>query len=266
MASFRQRATRALVATNSRLVRWHGAWRRHVWPAGDTVFISAMPKSGSTYLTRLLADATGYLQYFLGTHHRNEQDLYLPRLVDAAPLNTVSHQHTRPTCENVRLMRLYGIRPVILTRNIADSLVSLRDMLVHNAPDSPVLRVPADFADWPADRQFDMMIDLAGPWYARFVGDWAAEDRLETLWLRYEDMIDAPTAQVRRVADFYGLDLPDRQIEAAVRALGRGDPRATRLNRGVRGRGARLMTSDQLTRLSGLFDYYPMVDRGLIGV
>lgn len=266
MATFRQRLVRALIATDSRFVHWHGAWRRHVWPRGNTVFVSAVPKSGSTYLTRLMADATGYLHYFLGSEHHNEQDLYLPRLVDAAPLNTVSHQHTRATRENVRLMQQFGIRPVILTRNIADCLVSLRDMLVQDTADSPTLRVYDNFAGWPAERQLDMMVDLAGPWYARFIGDWTAEDRLEKLWLTYDDLVADPAATVSRVADFYGLGLSGAAIAAAVNDLGRGDRRSTRINKGIGGRGAEQMTPAQLARLGRLFDYYPTVDRARIGV
>ena len=62
-----------------------------------------MPKSASTYFAELLVRSTGFLLYNLDYNHLNEQDLYLPRLVDSWPMDIVSHHHTRATRENLRL-------------------------------------------------------------------------------------------------------------------------------------------------------------------
>ena len=162
-------------------------------------------------------------------------------------------------------MKEFAIRPTILTRDIRDCLESLRDHLENESADIPVLKVSNNFRDLPVERQLDMVIDFAGPWYVRFVASWSAAE-IERLWVRYEDLVADAAGTIARVGQFHNLDLPPDKIDDAVNALGQRGNAQLRFNKGVEGRGRQLMTSEQQGRIARLLDYYPEIDRSLVGI
>lgn len=230
------------------------------------LFVSAFPKSGSTFLVTALAHASGYPHYFLGQDFRSEQDLYFPHLVDAWSMPVVSHQHTRATIPNLEFLRQFQIRPIILTRQLTDCLVSLRDHLCNESLVTPTFCAQEDFPHWSTMRQYDALIDLAAGWYLDFYSGWqrAQAEGMELLWLDYGTLIANTRECIERVIDFYGLSITDACLKAAVDLTrSRGD--TTRKNVGVSGRGQRELTSAQLVRLDTLTGYFPDTDFSAIG-
>ncbi len=257
-----QRLERGLKTTSRRGLRLNLRLKKLFGKRGKTVFISALPKSGSTFLVKVLGQVTGYQTFFLGYHQLNEQDLYLPNLIDAWSMNVISHQHTRPSAPNLDLMRQFAIRPVILTRNAYDATVSLTDHLERESPETPLLNVPDDFMARERTARLDMVIDLALPWYIRFVADWTDAGH-DYLWLRYEDLIDSGADTVRRVLAMHDLPADDDVIETAlIQARGEG----SRLNKGVAGRGTEELSPAQKTRINALTRHYPGVDFSCLGL
>ena len=94
MASLSQRLERGLKTTTLRTLRLNLRTKRLFTKRRDCLFVTCFPKSGSTFLVSVLAETTGYVRQFLGYDHLNEQDLYLPNLIDAYNMNIVCHQHT----------------------------------------------------------------------------------------------------------------------------------------------------------------------------
>ena len=181
-----QRLERGLKAREHRKLKLALSWKRRFSRRGRTLFISAMPKSGSTFLVNVLCGCTGYAQQFLGYHQLNEQDLYPPNLLDVWSRNVVAHQHTRAHAPNLDLLDRFGIRPVVLTRNLFDATVSLADHLERESAETPIFNAPSDFAERERCERLDMVIDLAMPWYVQFFADWALAGRQEgrnVLWL-----------------------------------------------------------------------------------
>jgi len=257
-----QRLERGLKTTSRRILRLNLCLKELFGRRGKTIFISALPKSGSTFLVNVLARATGYQTFFLGYHQLNEQDLYLPNLIDAWSMNVVSHQHTRPSAPNLELLGRFAISPAILTRNVYDATVSLTDHLERESADTPVLNVPKDFMDRDRTARLDMVIDLALPWYIRFVADWSQAEH-DCLWLRYEDLIEDGADVVRRVLAFHSLTVDEAAIDQAlIQARGEG----SRLNKGVAGRGERELSAAQKTRIRNLTRHYPGVDFACLGL
>ena len=257
-----QRLERGLNTSSRRGLRLILRLKRLFGRRGHTIFISALPKSGSTFLVNVLAEVTGYQSFFLGYHQLNEQDLYLPNLIDAWSLNVISHQHTRASAPNLALMRQFAIRPVILTRDIYDATVSLTDHLERESPQTPLLNVPDDFMTRGRAERLDMVIDLALPWYIRFVADWRLAEQ-DCLWLRYEELTTDGVGVVRRILAHHGLD---REAGAIERALiqARGD--RSRFNKGIAGRGAEELSDSQKARIVALTRYYPAVDFSALGL
>src|SRR5437762_6210490 len=156
---------------------------------GRHLFIACVPKSASTFLKNLLANLTGYRDLFtVYAAGQTEHEIYLPTLRESAHLDTVTQQHCRASDANVHLMQAFGIRPVILVRNIFDSVMSQFDFYNHGASQTSYFR-----ADWPVldeEAKIDLLIENLIPWSSQFVASWdlaEKQKRLEVHWLSYEE-------------------------------------------------------------------------------
>ena len=177
-------------------------------------------------------------------------------------MNVVAHHHTQATTPNLRLMREFGIRPVILVRNIHDTLASLHDHLNKESRETPTFTAyPSFFSLSPAE-QLDCLIDLAAPWFIAFYAGWryaSQEPGSQVLWLSYEQMMASKAQAVRDVLRFHGLKDRESRADGVVARLStQGDK--TRLNVGVSGRGYTRFTDAQRGRVEALFRHFPDVD------
>ena len=266
MASPSQRLERGIKTTTLRSLRANLRAKRLFTKRRNCLFVTCFPKSGSTFLVSALADSTGYMRQFLGYDHLNEQDLYLPNLIDTYNINIVCHQHTRATAPNLELISEFGIRPVVLVRNVFDCLVSLRDHLEQESRQTPVFNATDGFLAKPHDDQFDELIDIALPWYVSFVTSWkmAGTTGSAPLWLTYEEMMADKREAVRRVLDFYGLSQFDDGIDAAISRVDKGSD--TRFNKGITGRGQEQLSTQQRQRIIDRFRHYPDLDFSSVGI
>ncbi len=101
----------------------------------DNIFIAAFPKAASTFVVNVLCDFTGYEERKFaepGMH----KDLVVARLEDASDRQCVVKQHTIALPQNLKLMRQFSLRPIVLVRNIFDSLVSLSEYLASRDRDN----------------------------------------------------------------------------------------------------------------------------------
>lgn len=233
---------------------------------GKHILVACMPKSGSSFLMQVLYHLTGYERVpFAFAYMRNEQDLYLPQLLRYARRNTVTQQHCRATQPNVALLQAFGIRPVILVRNIHDIVVSLTDFYDHGAVYNSFL-----FGHWellsPSGR-IDAVIDHIVPWYLSFYASWVEtceRKQLDALFVTYEDMIADKPGTISAVARFLDIAKSDADCAIAV-ARAEGETGATRKNQGVSGRGASRLTDEQKARIARLTEAYVNTDFSLIG-
>src|SRR2546427_7695392 len=173
---------------------------------GRHLFIACVPKSASTFLKNLLVNLTGYRDLFtVYAAGQSEHEIYLPTLRECAQLDTVTQQHCRASDANVHLMQAFDIRPVVLVRNIFDSVMSLLDFYNKGAFQTSYFR-----ADWPVmdeETKIDLLIESVIPWYFQFVASWDLaeyQSRLEIPWLSYDELVaDKPSSDLK-VLEFYG--------------------------------------------------------------
>src|SRR5436190_11249879 len=191
---------------------------------GRHLFIACVPKSASTFLKNLLVNLTGYRDLFtVYAAGQSEHEIYLPTLRESAHLDTVTQQHCRAADANVHLMQAFGIRPVVLVRNIFDSVMSLLDFYNHGAFQTSYFR-----AEWPAldePTKIDLLIENVIPWYLQFVASWdlaEKQKRHEINWLSYEDLVTDKPSRVLKVLEFYGLGASRRGVEARIREIESG--------------------------------------------
>lgn len=225
------------------------------------LMVTCYPKCGSTYLVTLLSRLLGWPHIPLSyAYERSEQDLYLPALLfhDQGPL--VTQHHLRATGSNLQLIEAADIKVIVLVRDLADALVSLRDHLVNEGPHAPVCYITERFNTLRLDQQLDWLIDLAAPWYVHFYTSWRhaeREGRTNPLWLTYEDVVkDTPTT-LGRVLEFVGVRHSPEPVARAIAEL--PHDHSVRFNKGISGRGS-ILTPWQRARLRRLCGHDPDVD------
>ncbi len=208
------------------------------------VVIACFPKSGSTYLCKVLADLTGMQRTTFAqarAHGRYvEQDLYEPTLKAHRRVPAIVHQHVKGTPPNLHLLDEFGIQPIILVRDIADTLLSLHDHLDREGPAVPTGYVPRHYFDMNLDDRLMYLIRMHLPWYFNFLASWqdAAEDSRHK-WISYEQLFANRVTTVLEVCEHCGIDATAEEVKASLARLD-ADATATRKNVGKAGRGAAL--------------------------
>ena len=235
---------------------------------GRHIFIACMPKSGSTFLKHVLCTLTAWREASLTyAFLQNEEELYLPHLRSVARMDTVSQQHCRATIPNVQMMQAFGIRPVVLVRDLFDVVVSYSDFFDTGATVNTFFAGRWEALERP--RRIDLMIDHFMPWYLAFFASWSdamTKDQLDCHLLRYEDMIADKSGTIERLAAFHGLEHSSSDCAGAVAKVeGDADKAKTRFNKGKAGRGDEL-SKKQKDRIRALADYYHDIDFSPVGL
>jgi hypothetical protein len=216
------------------------------------VLIACTPKSASSFLarafealpgvTRLRASQPGYRQDMvldpiqLGRH---EFDTY------------VIKRHVRYNRATERAIADFSMTPVVLTRDLADSVASMRDFIKAGN-----FRIPMAWFDerhmQMDDSDLDLMIvDLVMPWYLNFLAGW--HNCENAIWFGFDEVREQPVRVMREISAAAGLAMSDEAFETAVDVATNRKPA---FNRGVPGRGQRI-APDALERLKKLLDHYP---------
>jgi tetratricopeptide (TPR) repeat protein len=235
---------------------------------GRHIFIACVPKSASTFLKNLLISLTGYRDMFsVYAAGQTEHELYLPTVREFAHFDTVTQQHCRASDANVHMMQAFGIRPVVLVRNIFDSVMSLLDFYnKQGAYFNTYFR--GDFASLDEETKIDLLIDNVIPWYLQFMASWELVEkqrRLQIHWLTYEELIGEKASAIQKVLNFYGLGAYEKALESKIRETER-ESRKIRFNKGVAGRGNVGLSNKQKDRIRHLTRYYPSTDFGRMGL
>ena len=259
--------TNSLAATGERALLSDFTTKTTTEQLGKHIFIACLPKSASTFLKNLLVNVTGYRDLFtVYAAGQTEHEIYLPTLRESAHLDTVTQQHCRASDANLHLMQAFAIRPVVLVRNIFDSVISLLDFYNQGAFQTSYFR--ADWSRLDEATKIDLLIENVMPWYFQFMASWdlaAKQQRLEMHWLTYEELIADKPAAVLRVLEFYGLGASRRGIEERIGEI-ESHERNNRFNKGVAGRGRSALNNRQKQQIRRLTRFYPSTDFSPMGL
>jgi hypothetical protein len=258
-------------APGAALVRYVFKLKRTLGSRGDTLYIAAMPKSASSFLLNALSAVTGYpIQDLSRGNERQEQDLDYLRLVDAYGKSKISRHHTRASRPNLKLMHRFGIRPVIVVRNMLDVVPSTLDHL-HNEgfEHFPFLYCNERFPELDRSAQIDCVIEMGVPWFFSFYVSWydaCAKGKIDALWMTFEEMIADWPAALRKVLRFYGHERTDAQIGAALTHTRGLAYEKIRVNEGRVGRGKAALSASQSRKILDMTRFYPWVDFSRVGI
>jgi hypothetical protein len=220
------------------------------------ILLCAQPKSASLYLTHVLASSLNYENHQIG-FNRMGGYLYYPRLLAAkfTRKNTISHCHEAPEPYVVELITALRLRPIVLTRNLLDTLVSRKDMLLKDQWAGNILSPDAinKFTTGSEEYQLDVVVDLFAAEYINFCTGWdlyRTDQKINPIYITYEEMIQDELNLVSFVAQ--KLNAPFDKSNTAnviqkIRALG-----GINFNKGITGRGRKEMSERQIERLRQL--------------
>ena len=236
-----------------------------------SVVLAAMPKSGSTFLSRSLQQITGFPDHYLAQNYKNiEQELNIDCLIDGSDRDTVTQQHFKANEPNIDLLRLFGIRPTIVYRSIPDVLISMRDHLNNEVLDNiPNLYPPSGYRVLSEKEQLDFLIQHAAPWLVAFFSSWEKERqkrRGETLCLYYEDCRKDWATSLKKILDFYEIEFDGAAVDETLANMVRSPRAKLRINVGIQGRGSEELDDIQIGKLRQLAAPYSDLDFSRVGI
>jgi hypothetical protein len=223
--------------------------------------VACFPKSGSTYLSAILANLIQGTQVGLVPGYGfREQELAPAYLALYHNLDYVAQHHLKCSAATMEMLSRFSIYPIVQIRNLFDVAVSLIDHLeIH--PVTPVAFVADSYEHFDHETKTRFFAEMVAPWYINFFVSWTYSDCPAT-WVSYEDLIGNELETVRRICADTGLEVTDTEILAAVAAAGQSE---TRLNKGVTGRGQAL-PEELKDRILALTRFYPSIDFSPIGL
>lgn len=233
------------------------------------LLLAAAPKSGSTYLTKLLSSVLGWkVRDAAGAFGRSEQQIYLPRLTSALDEDTlIGHQHLKANEATIRVMRLFHFKTIVLVRDFSDSVVSMREHHLRESTVHPMAMVERSQLEPMSQHQhLWFVIRMVMPWYFSFYASWKVASRDETLdihWVTYQQLIDDPHRIVDGILKFAGIHRSGQEIDKAILDV---QGMNTRRNVGVAGRGATMLDPEQQAALCEMASFYPDIDFSEVGL
>jgi len=187
--------------------------RRYAYPVRNLLVIGQQ-KSGTTWLERMLCSVPGYMRWKPRGIKFEQADLDGAQLVPDPAGYTVSKVHTRPTPENLDVVRATGRPYVVLVRDLRDICVSWSHYVrvtpahpCHHLKDVPV----PEAMHWFIEHRLDDYVWWQAEWRRRV-------DPELGLLARYEDMLADTPGVFGAILDHFRIDLTPAQREAIVDA------------------------------------------------
>jgi hypothetical protein len=194
----------------------------HLYPQ-KVLFIAGLPKSGTTWLKKMLSSYPGFHEllipdvtaYELATGGSHDYELPEDIFSRFKDMLVVTKMHAHGSPHNVELLREAGVRYVVLYRDLRDVAVShyfyVRQTPWH--PEYPVYRnlsVQEGLATF-ADRLLLPFTDWVRSWHQN-------RDPEMSLELRYEEMLADTVGVMTHVAKHFELDSSHDIISEIVEA------------------------------------------------
>ena len=231
------------------------------------IVVFASPKSASTFLARNLQTILGFKWHPLTfSYFENEHDLHLPYLVTAQRDNTVTQVHARATDVNLKLIEIFKLTPIVLIRDIFDSIISYYDHVHRIRSKIPHAHIDGQFFSLDEKTKLDFFVELVAPWFVNFFVSWfRAESNFggPIHWITFEEVIHQPEETIVKVLDAHEVPV-DRALVSNV--LLNADVVALGKNKGVQGRGRQLLSASQVEKITQLSRFYPDIDFSLLGI
>ncbi len=188
-----------------------------------TLFIAGLPKSGTTWLEKMIASFPGFHECMIPEVAAHEaatggsHDYELPEdmFERFGGMLALVKMHVHGSAHNVETLRRAGVRYAVLHRDLRDVAVS-NYFYVRQTPWHPEHRVYAGLGLQEGLREFAVR---TLPAYIGWVRSWRANrDPERSVEVRYEEMLRDAPGVVRALSDLWGLGASDEEVRAIVEA------------------------------------------------
>jgi hypothetical protein len=187
------------------------------------LFIAGLPKSGSTWIEKMVSSYDGYHEFLLPAIAKHElatggsHDFEMPEDMfdDMKDMLVLTKMHSHGSKNNVSVLETAGINYVILHRDLRDVAVSYH-FYVHNTPWHPEHKLHHNKSVQEGLAVFGKRML---PAYVKWVRSWKENAVKEhSVQLRYEDMLVDPIKGMTRVATLFELDNSLETVSRIVEA------------------------------------------------
>jgi hypothetical protein len=226
------------------------------------ILLACFPKSGSTFTSSVLSQLDGFRRVSLvPSYGRREQELDVRYLYKHRNIDFVAQHHVRYSIYLEEVLQKYNVKPIILVRNLYDSIVSVADHLRNESAIFPMAVISSEHAKLNDAQLYRVISDLVVPWYINFYVGWKTSP-IKPLVVKYEDMIGNPEDYFQNIFNAAGINVTSKNLNDCISKAYNGQ---TRLNKGVAGRGDSL-PSDVKEQVKRFTAHYPSVDFSDIGI
>lgn len=217
--------------------------------------MACMPKSASTFLATAVGRMPGFRRCRLTPEWgAREQEICPIRLSRYNHCRYVAQHHIRYSAWTATMIKKYHLTPVVLVRNLADCVISIRDHNRNHPEDGP--GPMAHFDDKYLemdDAEFEeAIVRLAMPWYLNFYVGWKSADNVP--FFDYEDYTQSPAKIIRTILANAGCEIDECKIKSTLASVAKS--KETRFNVGKSGRGSQLSPRAKEALLR-LLEFYP---------
>ena len=233
------------------------------------LFLAFAPKAAGTFFRQAAMGAIGG-ELFRMSHAQGGRDgvpclpNFLACYLGQDLPQIVVHIHMQAFPANRHLLSAFGIRPVIMLRNIPDMLASFWDMLEEDAvarAEGLNCIVPADFTGLSAAQKADFMVDMVAPWYASYFASWknfVDEAPKEVCVLRYRHFRRDPAESLHAAITHAGFVVSRAVCTASLESVWAAKDNF-RYNKGTEGRGKAYLSSRHIEEIARKLSYYPQL-------
>ena len=247
------------------------------------VLLAFPPKAGGTFLKLVLRAVLPKCCVMRGSITPEDQSLNsfnYPAWIAATRSkryrSILGHIHLTPTERDGEMLKKLGISPVLMRRNIADSLLSMHEMVLRQENDPAFHEAKrnempqfgsagplTDYVHLPEDRQKDFLIYNFAPWFLKYYSSWdyvCRKTGLKVLVLTFDLFRAAEIETVARILQWVGMKDVEQSSLAQVCAFVRGKGPEARYWHGVSGRAKTFFDARHFAHLRKLMMPYDFAD------
>ncbi|KZZ36996.1 MULTISPECIES: sulfotransferase domain-containing protein [unclassified Oleiphilus] len=237
---------------------------KHIW-------LVCAPKSGSTWLTRILKDTLKWDEIKMVPSFGNrEQEIDLSCLLSKGASGNVltPHQHCRYSAYTHEIIDALDTKVIFQVRDIFDTILSFYDHIEMEGPTFPSgFMNEKSWALMDELTRYEYLVDLVIPWYFNFYCSWMSsslhsEGRLKII--TYNELRNETVNTVAGVLKYCGEGESASKVQGVLDKQ-KKKKKNTRQNKGVVGRGDSL-PEHLKERVRSYTKYYPHVDFGPMGL
>jgi len=232
------------------------------------ILVTSFPKSASRRLVDMFNSVPNIVEVNLNFSLRavEAESLDFGYLTAYQLLDYISHLHTHCYYTLPLHLQFFDVRTIILTRNIFDVLVSIKDHLDKSNHLSHIVHVPESYSEFSDEEKYNFVINHVTPWLIKFHISWDKAIRKNWViatWLDSSDFIKNPMISMEKIFTELKIDKNDFDFEKMIKYA---DEKKSNLNVGIAGRGNRILSKNQIQMVKLIAEPYREHDMSLIGL